>query len=191
MNKQIHSFKGFDFYLKKDSELSCGEKSEMHNLLVDNFPDFKRIYDKHGYYSTIRPQMSFLVKKEGVLVGTGKFLWKNINIGRRSIKLFGFGLIIAKKYQGIGLGTALAKLDIAKARDKGADLLYGSTSNKIVIKMLSNLGFKSVITKVFYKDFETEVKKEEKKHIFCFEFKKGLIKRINTLPEVYIGVGPI
>ena len=62
MKKEIHHFRNFSFFLKTDKELSKREKCQMHDLLIKMYPPFKTLFDKHGYYSTVKPQMEFLIK---------------------------------------------------------------------------------------------------------------------------------
>jgi N-acetylglutamate synthase-like GNAT family acetyltransferase len=181
----------FKFILKKDENLSREDKEEMHNLLVATYPKFKKLFDKHGYYSTVKPQMNFLVKRNKELVGTGKFLWKSIKFNKETIKLFAFGVVIKRNYQGKGLGTHLTKLDIKEAKKRGGDILYASASTKRAENMISKLGFKRIIAKVLYKDVLSKKIVEEKNPVYVFEFKKCLLKKLNSLPKFYIGLGPI
>jgi len=185
--------KNFSFILKNDRELSREEKIQMHNLLVKTYPkpSFVRLYNKHGYYSTVKPQMNFLIKKEGLLVGTGKFLWRNIKIKNETIKLFVFGMVVAKEYQNRGLGTNIVKLSIENAKKRKANALFASTSQSKVKKMLSGLGFKEIKTPIFYKDATIKRIKKSTNSVYIFEFKKGLMEKINSLPKIYIGLGPI
>lgn len=185
--------KEFSFVLKKDKELSGKEKNQMHDLLVKTYPkpSFIRLYNKHGYYSTVKPQMNFLIKKGSKLVGTGKFLWRNIKIDGETIKLFAFGMVVAKEYQNKGLGTNIIRLSIKNAKRKNGDIVYASTSNQKVKKMLVKLDFAMLKIPVFYKDVTTKKIKRSKNSVYMFELKKGLVKKINSLPKIYIGIGPI
>src|SRR3989339_165293 len=103
-------YKEFSIFLKADKELSKEEKFQMHNLLVKMYPRFKKLFDSNEYYSTVKPQMNFLVKKANKLIGTGKFLWRNVRIKNESVKLFALGMVVEKQYQNRGIGTKLVKL---------------------------------------------------------------------------------
>ncbi len=179
--------------MKKDKELLGKEKKQMHDLLVRTYPKrfFIKLYNKHGYYSTVKPQMNFLIKKDNKLVGTGKFLWRNVEIDSETIKLFAFGMVVAKEYQNKGLGTKIIRLSIKNAKIKEGDIVYASTSRQKVKKMLIKLGFTMLKIPVFYKDVITKKIKRNSTSAYIFEFKKGLTKKINSLPKIYIGLGPI
>ena len=192
MNKKLKkSLKEFSVCLKEDRRLSKKEKTQMHGLLVKMYPAFKSLFDKHGYYSTVRPQMNFLIKRDKMLVATGKFLWRNVGIKNKTFKLFALGMVVAKEYQNRGLGTKLVQLSIENARKRKADILYGSTSNLKVKKILTKLGFQRLTAPIFYKDITTKEIKREKEFAYVFEFKKGLFEKLNALPRIYIGKGPI
>jgi len=163
----------------------------MHDLFVRMYPPFKTFYDKHGYYSTIKPQMEFLIKSGDKLIGGGKFLWRDVKIEDRKIKLFGFGMVVDKPYQKQGIGTKLILLNKKEAKKRKADLLYGGTHNPIVEKMLKRSGFKRLKTVVKYKDTKTKKIKKGSSSVYVFEFKKGLTDKINKLESFYIGTGPI
>lgn len=181
----------FSILLKADKELSKQEKFQMHHLLVKMYPRFKNLFDRNEYYSTVKPQMNFLVKKADELIGTGKFLWRNIKIKNESIKLFALGMVVAKQYQNRGIGTKLVSLSIQNAKKRKADLLYASTSNPKVKKILSKLKFRIIKAPIFYKDAISKDLTREKETAYIFEFKKGLMEKINILSQVYLGVGPI
>ena len=108
MNKN----KNLKFYFKKVSALTKEEKQQMMHLMIATYPAFKKYYLKNKYYSTVKPQMEHLIKDNNILIGVGKLLWRKIKIGETSIKLFAFGVLITKKYQGKGLGTEIIKKDI-------------------------------------------------------------------------------
>lgn len=163
----------------------------MHDLLVKMYPPFKFLFDKHRYYSTVKPQMEFLIKGKNKLIGTGKFLWRNVKIKDEKIKLFAFGMVIDKPYQRQGMGTKLIQLNKEEAKRRGADLLYGSTSNPKVERMLKKAGFKKLKVFVIYKDAITKEIKKESSSVYVFEFKKGLVAKLNKLEHFYIGIGPI
>ena len=184
-------YKKFSILLKADKQLSKEEKFQMHRLLVKMYPRFKNLFDKNEYFSTVRPQMNFLVKKAGELIGTGKFLWRNIKIKNESIKLFAFGMVVAKRYQNQGIGTKIVALSIQNAKKRKADLLYASTSNSKVKKMLSQLKFQIITAPIFYKDVISKDLTREKGAAYIFEFKPGLKEKINILTQIYLGVGPI
>jgi hypothetical protein len=44
---------------------------------------------------------------------------------------------------------------------------------------------------VFYKNATTKITERNKTFVYAFEYKKGLVKEINTQPKIYIGIGPI
>jgi len=185
------NLKQFSISLKEDKKLSKKEKTQMHDLLVKMYPAFKGLFDKHGYYSTIRPQMNFLIKRDKMLVATGKFLWRNVKLEIETIKLFAFGMVVAKEYQNRGLGTKLVQLSIENASKRKADILYGSTSNLKVKKILTKLGFQRLTAPIYYKDITTKEIKREREFAYVFEFKQGLLENLNTLQRIYIGSGPI
>jgi len=185
------NLKQFSISLKEDKKLSKKEKTQMHGLLVKMYPAFKSLFDKHGYYSTVRPQRNFLIKRDEMLVATGKFLWRKVRLKNKTIKLFAFGMVVAKEYQNQGLGTKLAQLSIENARKRKADILYGSTSNPKVKKILTKLGFQRLTAPVFYKDITTKEINKEREFVYVFEFRQGLLEELNALPRIYIGLGPI
>lgn len=191
MKKEIIHFKDFSFFLKIDKELSRKEKNEMHDLLIKLFPLFKHLYDKNKYYSTVKPQITFLIRKTDKLIGAGKLLWRNVKIKDEKIKLFALGMLINNFYQGQGIGTEMINLNKQEAEKRKADLLYGSTDNQAMKKMLEGAGFKKLKTSIMYKDALTREIKKENRSIYVFEFKKGLVKKINKLEQFYIGIGPI
>ena len=163
----------------------------MH-LSIAEYPAFKRYYLKHKYYSVVRPQMEFSIKKEGRdIIGTGKFLWRTIEVNKKPVRLFAFGVLIAKQYQKQGLGSELVRRSIVEAKKRGADLLYGSTSNPIMAKVLRRLGFKRLHTAVLYKNGETKKVERESAKAYTFEFKRGLIREIESHGKLFIGRGPL
>lgn len=192
MKREIEIFLSkYFFFLKKDKELSEKEKKQIHYLLIRTYPTPKSYYKNNRYYSTVKPQMNFLIKKDNELIGTGKFLWRNVKAKDKNIKLFAFGVVIAKKYQNKKLGTRLIQLSIKEAKQRKADLLYGSTSNLILKRIFNKLNFQKIETHVFYKNIKTKKIERDKNSAFGFEFKKGIIKKINKLPQFYIGNGRI
>lgn len=191
MKKEIFHLNDFSFFLKRDRELSKEEKEQMHDSLVRLFPPFKVFYDKNKYYSTIKPQMTFLVKKGDELVGSGKLLWKTVKMGKSRLKFFGFGLLIEKPYQKNGIGTAMLRLAKEAAKKQKADLLYGSTDNPIAEIMLERDGFRRIKTTIIYKEALTKEMEKEKRIAYAFELKRGLVDKINKLDNFYIGIGPV
>ena len=187
MNKN----KNLKFYFKKVSALTKEEKQQMMHLMIATYPAFKKYYLKNKYYSTVKPQMEHLIKDNNILIGVGKLLWRKIKIGETSIKLFAFGVLITKKYQGKGLGTEIIKKDIIESKKRAADILYGSTTNLVAEKIIKKLGFQKLNTSVFYKDSETEKIKKESDRVWVYEFKKGIISKIRNLKKFYIGIGPL
>lgn len=163
----------------------------MMRLMIAVYPAFKKYYLKNKYYSTVRPQMENLIKDDDKIIGVGKLLWRKIKIAERFINFFAFGVLIAKKYQKMGLGSKLIAKDIKEAKKMGADILYGSTSNPIAEKVVKKLGFQKLNTPVFYRHVESGKIKKEKGRVWVFEFKKGLLENIEKLPKFYIGAGPL
>ncbi|MCG2691768.1 GNAT family N-acetyltransferase, partial [Microgenomates group bacterium] len=100
-------------------------------------------------------------------------------------------MVVAKEYQNRGLGTKLVQLSIENASKRKADILYGSTSNPKVKKMLTKLGFQRLTAPIYYKDITTKEIKREREFAYVFEFKQGLLENLNTLQRIYIGSGPI
>jgi RimJ/RimL family protein N-acetyltransferase len=191
MEKEMLHFRDFSFFLKTPRGLSMKEKNEMHKILVRLYPSFKAFYDKNKYYSTLKPQRIFLIRKDSRLIGTGKLLWHSVRIKGQKIKLFAFGILIDNPYQGQGIGREMIKLDKQEAGRRKADLLYGSTNNPIMERMFERAGFKKIKAYIMYKDASTGEIKREENSVYAFEFKKGLIKEINKLEFFYIGIGPI
>ena len=124
------------FYLKKVSELTGPEKEQMMRLMIITYPAFKKYYLKNKYYSTVKPQMENLIKDGNKIVGVGKLLWRKVMVEKTPIKFFAFGVLITKKHQRRGLGSRLIIKDIKEAKNRGADILYGSTSNPVAEKIV-------------------------------------------------------
>jgi len=181
----------YKFYFKKVDDLTQRDKEQMMQLMIATYPTFKEYYLKNKYYSAVKPQMENLIKDGDKLVGVGKFLWRKVMVGTKSIFFFAFGILIKKQYQGRGLGIKLIESDIKEARTRGADILYGSTSNLNAKRIVKKLGFKKLSIPVFYKDVKTKKIKRENDEVWVFEFKKGLLEKIIKLPKLYIGTGPL
>lgn len=190
---RVETFKGFEFYLKEDKELTAEEKEELHAFLIKMYPAFAKYYKKNRYYSTIKPQMTCLIRESvsKALVGSGKFLWSALKTEIGAIKLFAFGVLIDAEFQRAGLGTHLIKMFIKLAGEKNADLLYGSTENPAVHKMLARLGFKKITCPVLYVNGVTGKREMQTISSYAFEFNKGLVDKINNLKEFDIGIGPM
>lgn len=190
---QVETFKGFEYYLKEDQELTAEEKEEMHAFLVKMYPAFAKYYKKNRYYSTIKPQITCLIREpvSKALVGSGKFLWSTLKTEIGALKLCAFGVLIDTEFQRAGLGKHLIEVFIKLAGEKNADLLYGSTENPVVHKMLAKLGFKEITCPVTYINGVTGKRETQKISSYALEFKQGLIDKINNLKEFDIGVGPM
>jgi len=163
----------------------------MMRLMIATYPLFKKYYLRNKHYSTVKPQMENLIKDGNKLVGVGKFLWRKVKIGAMPVKFFAFGVLITKKYQKQGLETKLIEKNIKEAKKRRADILYGSTSNPLAERMVKKLGFKKLNTPVFYKHIESGKIKKEKGRVWVFEFKKGVLQKIENLKKFYIGTGPL
>ncbi len=163
----------------------------MMRLMIATYPAFKKYYLRNKYYSTVKPQMENLIKESGRIVGVGKFLWRRLMIGQKPIKFFAFGALIAKKYQKQGLGSRLIVKNIKEAKKRGADILFGSTLNPIAEKIVQKLGFQKLSIPIHYKDVESGKIKKESGRVWVFEYKKGLLGKIEKLPKFYIGAGPL
>ncbi len=189
----LEIFKGYEFYFKQDKELAEEEKEELHAFLIKMYPAFAKYYKKNRYYSTIRPQITCLIREPASrsLVGSGKFLWSALKTKIGALKLCAFGVLIDTEFQRAGLGTYLIKTFIKMAGEKNADLLYGSTKNPVVQKMLARLGFKEIRCPVTYVNGVTGKKEKQTISSYAFEFRKGLVDEINALKEFDIGVGPM
>lgn len=187
----MRSHTKYKFYLKKVGDLSKDEKEQMMQLMIATYPAFKRYYLKNKYYSTVRPQMTNLIKDGDSIAGVGKFLWRNVTVGERTIKFLAFGVLIAKEHQKIGLGGSLIAKNIKEAKKMGADILYGTTSNPAAENIMRGLGFKKLDTPVYYKDVEKWKVRRERNRVWIFEFKKGIIEEIEKSPKFYIGTGPL
>ncbi|MFQ5531815.1 MAG: GNAT family N-acetyltransferase [Candidatus Nanoarchaeia archaeon] len=182
---------GYSFILKTNKELSEEDKQEIYKLNIKIYPKFKNYYEKNKYYSTIKPNMVWVIKDKEKVIGTGKFLWKNITVGGKKIKLFSFGILIDKDYQNKGLGSKLTKLQIEESRKRKADIVYVSTENPVAEKMAIKSGFKKLNVPIFFKEVLTNKKMREMNSTLIFEFRKGIIKEIEKLDSLYIGRGPI
>lgn len=187
----MKNVKNYKFYLKKVESLTAQEKKQMMRLMIANYPAFKKYYLKNKYYSAIKPQMENLIKDNDKLAGVGKFLWRKVKVGTTPVKLFAFGVLIAKTHQGQGLGTKLIAKNIKEAGKRGAGVLYGSTSNPIAEKILKKLNFEKLDVPVFYKHACSGKIEKENDSVWILEFKKGIIKSIGKMPEFYIGAGPL
>jgi ribosomal protein S18 acetylase RimI-like enzyme len=190
---RVTTFNGFEYYLKEDRELTAEEKEELHTFLIKMYPAFASYYKKNRYYSTIKPQMTCLIREpvSKVLVGSGKFLWSILKTEIGTLKLFAFGVLIDTEFQREGLGTHLINLFIRLAGEQNADLLYGSSENPAVDTMLKRLGFREITCPVTYVNAVTGKREIEKLKKYAFEFNKGLIEKINALKEFDIGIGPM
>ncbi|MBI4086240.1 MAG: GNAT family N-acetyltransferase [Candidatus Liptonbacteria bacterium] len=183
--------KNFTFELKDANKLNDEEKNQLMMLSISEYPAFKKLYAKNKYYSTVKPQKQFIIKQGKKIIGTGKFLWRTIKVNKKSFRMAAFGVLISKKYQKLGLGTELIKRDIQEAKKKKIDLLYGSTSNPVAVKILEGLGFRQLKTAVLYKDSETKQIKMEKGQVYIFELKNGILKQIEKTKKFFIGIGPV
>lgn len=181
----------YKFCLKKVGKLTEAEKEQMMRLMIATYPAFKKYYLKNKYYSTVRPQMENLICDSNKIIGVGKLLWRKVMVRNKIVKLFAFGVLIAKKYQNKGLGSKLIAKDVKEAKKMGADILYGSTSNPIAEKIIKKLGFQKLNIPVFYKNVESGRVEREKCGAWIFEFKKGILKDIEKLQRLYIGSGPL
>ncbi|MBI2591820.1 MAG: GNAT family N-acetyltransferase [Candidatus Brennerbacteria bacterium] len=181
----------FKFYLKKVENLTKQEKEQMMRLMVATYPPFKKYYLKNKYYSTVKPQMENLIKESNKIVGVGKLMWRKVMVETKSVKFFAFGVLIAKKYQKQGLGSKLIVKNIKEAKKRGADILYGSTLNPVAEKIVQRLGFQKLNIAIFYKDVESGKIKTENGRVWVFEYKKGLLRKIEKLSKFYIGAGPL
>ncbi|MBS3092982.1 GNAT family N-acetyltransferase [Candidatus Pacearchaeota archaeon] len=130
-----------------------------------------------------------MIKKDGKLIGQGKFLWRNLALKNKKIKLAAFGLIIDREYQGKGLGKNLVQLQIKEAVRIKADILYGTTKNPIAEKILKNLGFVKIDIPVFYIEVLTKKKKKEENNVYVLEIQKGILDRIRKEKKLLIGDG--
>lgn len=183
--------KDYKFVLKKIGELSSDEKEKIMRLSIKMYPAFKKYYLKNKYYSTVRPQLVNIIKSKENIVGTGKLLWRKIEINKKSAKLIAFGVLISKACQKKGLGTKVVLNNIKAAIKMKADILYGTTASPIAKKMMKKIGFKKIRTPIYYKDRETGKINKEKNSVYIFELKKGAIDKIKKLTRLYIGTGPL
>lgn len=183
-------FKEFSFEFKNSDDLTDAEIEKIQSLSIKLYPAFKKYYKKNCYYSTIKPQIILLIKKDNIIIGKGKFQWTGVKVGKKIIKLYSFGLLIDKKYHKKGIGTHAIKLDIQKAKKMGADVLFGSSSNSVVDKICKKLGFRILTCKVVYTTPERK-RKIYTDNCYVYEFKKGTINKINSLEEFDVGVGPL
>ncbi|MBI2446651.1 MAG: hypothetical protein HYV51_02395 [Parcubacteria group bacterium] len=186
--KNVSNYK---FYFKNTDDLTKNEKNEMMHLMIATYPAFKKYYLKNKYYSTVKPQFEHLIMVNKNLVGVGKLLWRKVRVDNRFIKFFAFGVLILKRHQSNGLGTILIKKDIVEAKKRRADILFGSTNNRMAESIVKKLGFKKINVPVFYTNTETGKIEKENHRVWIYEFKNGLINKIENLQKFYIGTGPL
>lgn len=183
----------FVFILKSAGALTEKDKNEMYALRIKMYPKFKKYYDRNRYYSTVKPQKVFLVrdKESGKLVGTSKLLWRKVTVGDETIRFFARGMLVDTAYQRLGIGTEIVRRSLVAMKKLHGDLLCGTTDNPIAMKILRRLGFKKLKCPIYYTEVDTGKKKKSELTSFAFATKKGLIDKINRLPEFYIGTGPV
>jgi len=187
----VKKIENITFHLKRGEDLSKDEENQLMYLSISEYPEFEKYYRKNKYYSTIKPQMEYLVKRGDKIIGSAKFLWKKIKIQSKKINFFALGVLISKEYQGVGIGYRLTVKLIEEARKRNADIFYCTTINPIAEKILNKLGFINFKTKVFYKDVQSKKLTEETEKIYLLEFTEGVLDFIKQQDSLHIGIGPI
>jgi GNAT superfamily N-acetyltransferase len=181
-----------DINLKDAGELTDLEKEEHMALSIRMYPEFAELYKKNRYYSSIRPQKVWNIRHEGMLIGTGKFLWKDIDVNNVKRKMCGFGVLVLDDYQRKGIGKQIIAENIEETKRVGGDFLYASTSNEIVDRILEKAGFMPLTTPVVYnKPGEAEKHTDSKSRSYIYEITPGMYAEIEDLEEFDIGDGPV
>ncbi len=179
------------FAFVDSDQLSDKQIEEIYHLNLEVYPEFADYYHKNKYYSSVKPQMVLVVYDRGKLIATGKFLWRDIEVGKETFKLFASGLLVRADYQNMGIGSEMFRLYINKTKELGGDLLFGTTKNKTMVKLSKAMGFKELSTRITYKDASSGDVKGIEGQAFGYEFKEGLVNKINSLGNLFIGIGPV
>lgn len=186
---------GYKFEFKDSSDLTAEEIEKSYQLNTLTYPDFARFYEKNRFYSSIRPQKQLMVWDGDKLIGNGKFQWKDLEIPTIGpIKFFVFGFLVEKNYQNQGVGAEMLGKYVTEAQRMGGDLLYGTTENPIAASMMTKFGFKSIQIPLNYTDVlskELVEFNQSGKEGFAYEFRDGLVDRINNLSSLDLGIGPL
>lgn len=177
--------------MKRGEELSEGEKDEMMELSIAEYPAFEAYYRKHKYYSAVKPQMVGLVISDRKIVGLGKFLWRDLEIAGNKIRLCVFGVLIASAHHREGLGTALVTRQLEEARRVGGDLLYGTTTNPAAEEMLKKLGFRELSVPTDYVDADSGETVRQASRAYAYELTSGACASLESQPILHLGEGPL
>ena len=185
----------YSFVFRNSDNLTSEEKEDLYQLCIKLFPAFAKYYEKNRFYSSVKPQMCLSAFDNKRVIADCKFLWRDIQlISNQVIKLFVFGYIVDTAYQGQGIASHFTDLCIEKTKELGGDLLYCTTSNPITVKILEKRGFKQITTKLVYTDALTDqdvVIDKHKHHSYGLDFESGLIEKINSFPQLHLGIGPL
>lgn len=179
-----------EFDLKPSDDLTNEEQEQLMHLSIATYPTFRDLYSKNKYYSTIKPQKVWLLRDGEKIVGTGKFLWKDIDVENRKIRMVAFGILIDEKYRRRGLGTILIERNVQEAKAIGADVLYGATHQQSVADMLMKEGFVRAPFKVTYEDIHIKNICEEV-GAYILPLNHRVREILKNLQELFIGVGPV
>ena len=180
-----------DIELKDADAISESEKEELMELSIKMFPEYADLYRVNKYFSAIEPQKSWIVRHEGKIVATGKFLTKKAVVDGEELQMSGFGLLVDTEYQKLGIASRLLDLNIKVASEIGSDFIYATTENVVVDAMLRGREFALLDTKVKYHMPDTDEQKNESKRVYVHELKSGVLDRLQTANELNIGVGAV
>lgn len=185
----------FEFRFVKNSDLSSSLIEEIYSFNTRMYPDFKRYYQKNRYYSSIKPQMVLLVFDDKKLIATGKFLLRKLKITKDfKINFFVFGFLVDNNYQKKRVGSQMMKRFINKAKEQGADILFGTTANPNAVKLMEKNKFQEITVSLTYTDAisgKTEYANGGKDQAFGYEFRGGLIEQLNSLDSLHLTKGPL
>jgi len=181
----------FDIILKEAGEITDEEKEELMQLSIEMFPEYADLYRKNKYYSAFEPQKSWLVRHEGKIVGTGKFLWKDLSFDDVTLRMCGFGGLVLDMYQQKGIGTSILEAAIQETQRASGDFLYASTENGVADEMLLAQGFELLNVPVVYNQpGENEVLPLNKR-IYVYEITPGTLDKLKAQETLNIGDGPV
>lgn len=182
----------YNYLFKSSNKVNALEGEKIYELASRMYPDFIKYFEKNRFYSSVKPQLVILVYEGKKLIAEGKLLWRIVKLrSDKTIKFFVYGLTVDSKYQKQGIGTRILDMSISKAKELGADLLYGCTTNPHAMKMMKRKGFKRLTTQLIYTEALIQQMTKEADPSYGLEFKQGIIDEINHLPELYLGIGPL
>lgn len=176
-------------------DLTSSEIEAMYRMGMRMFPEFAPYYERHRYYSSVKPQMVMNVSQGGILVADGKLLWRDLDVadGGRPVRFFVFGFLVAAEHHGRGIGREMLRRYIDKSVEMDADILYGVTANPIAAHLMTDVGFRHITTTLRFTDALSgqDVEVPSNRDRFGLDLTPGTVARINARPEVHLGVGPL